>query len=584
MVKSGGAYRGIAYAQLYLDVERFALGLKAIGVTKGDRVALISENRPEWIVADMGLMHLGAVSVPLYPTMTAKQIEYVFDDADISFAIVSNQMQLAKLRKFMGRSGGVKAVIVMNETGEAEEEREVSFPSVADRGAKEHSLHENFLRAASQAVSPGDLLTVIYTSGTTGNPRGVMITHKNMASNIAASSTRLSIVEGDILLSFLPLSHSFERMAGYYTAMSCGATIAFAEGIDSLRENMLEVRPTVMTCVPRLFERMYHRILRQVDAEPSWRRKIFHWGIQTGKAFAKARKGETFSPHLFVFRAIADALVFRKVRERTGGRIRFFVSGGAPLAPELGEFFEAVGLPIIEGYGLSESSPVISVNALEDYRFGTVGRPIPGVEVVIASDGEILARGPNITQGYLNDPDASREVIDAGGWLHTGDIGMIDEDGYLRITDRKKHLIVTSGGKNIAPQPIENLFLQSKYIEQFVLIGDGRMYCTALIVPEFDALKSLGLEEDAIDGNDELTIVAPEVVAFFDGEISAIQKELPNYERVRKFTLLRNPFSVEGGELTPTLKTKRKVVSEKYEEIIEKMYEPGVRSSGGGRE
>jgi long-chain acyl-CoA synthetase len=313
--------------------------------------------------------------------------------------------------------------------------------------------------------------------------------------------------------------------------------------------------------------------VKQIEMHPLWRRKVFHWGVDVGKSYSRARREGGAGALLALQRKLADQFVFSKIKSRTGGRIRFFVSGGAPLSPELGEFFDAVGLPIIEGYGLSETSPVISVNALEDFKFGTVGRPIPGVEVKLAEDGEIVVRGPNIMKGYWNDPASTAEALDHEGWLRTGDIGELDEEGFLRITDRKKHLLVSSGGKNIAPQPIEHLFLQSLFIDQFVLIGDRRMYCTALIVPDFDALKARKLTAEPARGGNDGVVDAPDVVKFFEEEVEKIQRELPNYEKVRKFTLLREPFTVEGGTLTPTLKIKRKAVEERCKSIIDKMYE-----------
>jgi long-chain acyl-CoA synthetase len=403
-----------------------------------------------------------------------------------------------------------------------------------------------------------------------------MLTHANLCSNVIAAAAVIPILDSDTLLSFLPLCHSFERMAGYYTAMSTGAAIAFAESVETVRDNMLEVRPTVVTTVPRLFERIYSRILKQVDGGPPVRQKIFHWAVGVGREYAAARRSGSVPFGLAARHAVADRLVYGKLRARTGGRMRFFVSGGAALAREFGEFFEAVGLTIIEGYGLTESSPVISCNRIENYRFGAVGQPIPGVDIRIAHDGEILARGPNIMRGYWNNPEATAEAVDKEGWLHTGDIGLLDAEGFLRITDRKKHLFVSSGGKNIAPQPIENLFLSNKYIEQFMLIGDRRMFLTALIVPDFDALKEFA-DSNRLPYNDnnELTRL-PQINTLIEQEINQIQKDLANYERVRKFTLLEKQFTIEDGELTPSQKIRRRVVEQKYARLIDSMYD-GVR-------
>jgi len=572
MHKVEGIYKGISFRNVRSTVERFALGLSGIGVKKGDMVGLISENRPEWVVADMGMMCLGAINVPLYPTFTPKQIEYIFNDAGVKFAVVSNQMQLNKLLKIAAEVPSLQGIIVMNDKGTAEDSRVRKFSAVIKMGEAQHKDERSPLLEAAFKTQPQDLLTLIYTSGTTGNPKGVMLSHDNLVSNIMGALECLPFSHDDTLLSFLPLCHSFERMGGYYTAVSCGATIAYAESIDTVRENLAEIRPTILTGVPRFYERIYNRIHKQVDAETPLNRRVFYWAVNTGRKYARAKREGRTLPQLSIQRSIAERLVFRKLKERTGGKVRFLVSGGAALPREYGEFFEAIGLQVIEGYGLTESSPVISVNRLDDYKFGTVGKPIARVEVKIAPDGEILARGPNIMQGYWNDEAATREAIDEDRWLHTGDIGMFDEEGFLHITDRKKHLFVTSGGKNIAPQPIESHFLQSKYIDQFVLIGDGRLYLTALIVPDFDVLKDFAkLNHVPLSARQEL-IEKPDVIKLFDLEINLLQQDLPSYERVRKFTLLSNPFTIEEGELTPTLKVRRKVINEKYKDIIDRMY------------
>jgi long-chain acyl-CoA synthetase len=509
----------------------------------------------------------------VYPTMTAKQIEYIFNDAGVRFAIVSNQFQLSKVTKIACDVPTLEKTVIMGESPDPHQHGIVGFSAVMNVGEAFERENPDHLLASVKMVKPDDLLTIIYTSGTTGNPKGVMLTHSNLCSNIQSAAEAIPFGTGDLLLSFLPLSHSFERMAGYYTGIACGATLAFAESVETVRENMLEVRPTIVTTVPRLFERIHSRIIKQVDAGSPLRRKLFRWAMGVGRRYAACVREGNVSPALSVQHSLAEALVFSKIKSRTGGRMRFFVSGGAALGREFGEFFEAVGLCIIEGYGLTESSPVISVNRLDNYRFGTVGHPIRGVEVRIAEDGEILARGPNIMKGYWNNPEATREAIDGGGWLHTGDIGMIDAEGFVQITDRKKHLFVSSGGKNIAPQPIENLFLSSKYIEQFMLVGDRRMFLTALIVPDFDALREFADSEGITYATNSDLAVHPRINELIRTDIHQIQKDLANYERVRKFTLLDRQFSIEEGELTPTQKVRRRVIEERYAHLIEGMYE-----------
>ncbi|MEK9138070.1 MAG: long-chain fatty acid--CoA ligase, partial [Bacteroidota bacterium] len=542
------------------------------GVKRGDRVSIISENRPEWAIADMALVSLGAIGVPVYPTMTAKQNEFILNDADVRFVIVSNQFQLNKVLKVMADVKSLEKIILMNDKEPITYANTLSLSAVMEMGEKFQKEHPGYLQESINAVKPQDLLTFIYTSGTTGNPKGVVLTHSNLVSNMVSAASVIHIGMGDLLLSFLPLSHSFERMAGYYTALAVGASIAYAESVETVAANLLEVHPTIVLTVPRLFERIHGRIMKQVDGGSPVQKRIFYWALDVGRRYANAGRKKSISPALRIQHAIADKLVFSKLREKTGGRIKFFVSGGAALGREFGEFFEAVGINVIEGYGLTETSPVISVNPLEDFRFGTVGKPIPGVEVKIAEDGEILSRGPHIMQGYWNNKEATDEVLDKDGWLHTGDIGMFDADGYLHITDRKKHLFVSSGGKNIAPAPIENLFLTSKYIEQFMLIGDRRMYCTALIVPDFEALKEYAKGHGISFSNNAELIGSPEINNLIDQNIDQLQKDLANFERVRRFALLEKPFTIEDGEMTPSLKVRRKVVEQRYAELIEGMY------------
>jgi len=566
-------YKGISFTQCHRNVELFALGLASLGLKKSERVAIISENRPEWVVADMAIVSLGAVDVPIYPTLTPPQIAYILNDAEAKIVIVSNQLQLSKILKIESDVRTLQRIVIINEKLEVRDHKTLTYPEVLVLGAEYEKLHRTFFYDARAKVTPEDLLTIIYTSGTTGNPKGVMLTHHNLCSNIKSAADTIPLNDRDTLLSFLPLCHSFERMAGYYTAMACGSTVAYAESTETVSDNLLEVRPTVVTTVPRLFERIYTRITKQIDNSPPARQRIFRWAMSVGREFAAEGRRGVISPLLKLQQALAERLVFSKLKQRTGGRIRFFVSGGAALSRELGEFFEAVGITIIEGYGLTETSPVLTANRVDDYRFGTVGKPLPGVEIKIAEDGEILAKGSNVMRGYYNNPAATAEVIDKEGWFHTGDIGMFDPQGHLIITDRKKHLFVSSGGKNIAPQPIESLFLQSKYIDQFLLVGDGRMFLTALIVPEFDVLSSHAKGAGIHFSSAADLTQRDDIRRLYEKEIQKIQKDLPTYERVRRFELLPEQLTVENGEITPTLKVKRKVVESKYSALIEKMYE-----------
>ncbi len=569
MWKSDGEYRGMGYREFGDWVGRISAGLASIGIRPGDRVAIISENRPEWVVADMAMVRLGAVNVSLYPSLTPKQVEFILIDAGATCVIVSNRLQLNKILKVRGALPDIRNIVSFVDLGAGEV---VSFTDLATRGDVFALANPGYVRAEAGRVTPDHLLTLIYTSGTTGNPKGVMLTHRNLVSNILGSTQCIPFLPDDVLLSFLPLCHSYERMGGYYSAMACGVTIAYAESVDTVRENLLEVKPTVVTTVPRLFERIHHGLMKQARAMPPARKFVFDWAMRIRARIAALPDGARMPFLLKLGRAIADRLVFSKIRARMGGRIRFFVSGGAALSRELGKFFESIGIGIIEGYGMTEASPVITLNRPGTCRFGTVGTPIPGVSVRIAEDGEILAQGPNVMLGYWNDSVATKEAIDEAGWLHTGDIGTFDADGYLVITDRKKHLIVSSGGKNIAPGPIEAAFLRNALIQQVVVIGDGRGYLSALIVPDFDLVRErLGATDGTAAPDRELASSAG-VRKMFQDEIDLLQKDSAPFERVRKFTLMNAAFSPEEGEITPTLKIRRSFVEKKYREAIERMY------------
>ena len=570
--KVNGVYTDITFQQFKEGTESFAMGLASLGVKRGDKVAIIGENRPEWVYSDMAIMGLGGVDVPLYPISTSETIEFILNNSEAVGVIVSNNFHLNKVLKIRENCKQLRFIIVMNEIDTSESGTYI-FKQVQEMGkefAKENKDHFKDNIALAHA---NDLCTFIYTSGTTGEPKGVMLTHKNIISNVNAVHEIIEIGPTDIFLSFLPLCHVFERMAGYYTALSGGAQIAYAESIEKVSSNLVEIKPTVMTAVPRLFERMYSKIMKGVEASPEKKQKIFKWAVDTGSKYHKANKTETGVPlALSLKHKLADKLVFSKVKEKTGGRLRFFISGGAALARELGEFFEAVGILILEGYGLTESSPVIAVNRPYNYKFGTVGQTMPGVEVKIANDGEILAYGPNIMKGYYkNEAETNATIKD--GWLHTGDIGVFDAEGFLMITDRKKSLFKTSGGKYIAPTPIENLFLGSKYIDQFIIIGDRRMYITALIVPDYEALKEFA-DSHRIHYDDpkELTKMK-QIYEMLEKDLGEFQRKLAGYEKVRKFTILDKPFTIEGGEMTPSMKLKRKVIEERYTNLIDDMYE-----------
>jgi long-chain acyl-CoA synthetase len=569
--KDGAAWRGISSAEFRQAVEELSLGLRSLGIDQGDRVAILSENRPEWAIVDLATLCAGAVDAPIYSTLTAPQILYILNDSQSKVLFLSNAAQARKVAEIRSQASHLKHVVRMDE---APVEGTLSFSEVRARGREALARDPNAVRARAEKVQPSDLAILIYTSGTTGDPKGVMLVHSNLVSNVKGASKVVELGPEDVCLSFLPLCHVFERMAGHYLMLYRGATIAYAESVEKVPENMAEVKPTLMCSVPRLYEKMYARINEKVSADPPLRQKVFHWAIGVGRQWFKHRvEGTHPGPLLGIQFGLAEALVFSKVKERVGGRLRVFVSGGAPLAKEIAEFFGAAGLLILEGYGLTETSPVITVNRPERPRPGSVGLPLEDVEVKIAEDGEILTRGPHVMKGYFGKPEATAEAIDAEGWFHTGDIGVISADGFLTITDRKKDIIVTSGGKNVAPQPIENSLKTNKYFGEIVMIGNKRNFPTALVVPNFETLEKWAREHGVAFGSREDLIARPQVVEFYDKLIRDLTKDLAQFEKIKRITLLAREFTLEAGELTPTLKVKRRFVEQKYKDVIDKMYE-----------
>jgi len=570
--KKDGAWRDISSEEFRRAVEELSMGLRGLRVDRGDRVAILSENRPEWAFADLATLCAGAVDVPVYTSLTGPQVQYILKDSQCKAIFVSNEQQAAKVAEIRAAVPSLKHVIRMDEVAG---EGTLTLSEVRDRGRKSLSNDRAAVRARADEATPDGLATIIYTSGTTGEPKGVMLTHDNIVSNVQAS---LSIVSdfgpSDLALSFLPLCHIFERMGGFYLMLAKGVTIAYAESVEKVPANMGEVRPTLMFSTPRLYEKMYARVREKVASDPPSRQKVFEWALGVGRKTFKHRvEGTSPGPLLKMQGAIADKIVFSKIRDRVGGRLRLFVSGGAPLSKEINEFFGAAGLLILEGYGLTETSPVIAVNRPDAVRPGTVGRPIPRVEVKIAPDGEILTRGPHVMKGYYNKPEATSEAIDADGWFKTGDIGIVDADGFLAITDRKKDIIVTSGGKNIAPQPIENALKSHNLIAEIVMIGNNRNFPSALVVPNFASLEKWAREQNVPFASREDLLAQPRVVELYDRTVQELTKDQAQYERIKKVALLSSDFSIETGELTPKLSVKRRVVEEKYKALIDRMYE-----------
>ncbi len=568
--KDGGAYQPISYNEANKRVHQIAAGLVALGVKKGDKVALLSENRWEWAFSDYAIVALGAVNVPIYPSLLSDQVKYIINDSEASVILCSNDDQYQKVAAVRAECRTLKSVIVIDKE---QSNDYLTFDQLRAKGDEYLAGNPDYLEKQIATVETDDLATIIYTSGTTGEPKGAMLTHGNFLSNIEGSLQHLDVDENDLFLSFLPLCHVFERMAGHYLSMYSGAGVAYAESIDTVAANMGEVHPTVMTSVPRLYEKIYARILESVENGSGLKRKIFYWAIGVGREYINTvMYNKPVSGGLQFKRNLAHKLVYRKLAERVGGKLRFFVSGGAPLSREIAEFFGAAGLLIFEGYGLTETSPVIAVNSSRAYRFGTVGPVIPNVEVKIAEDGEILTRGPHVMKGYFKKEDATKEAIDGENWFHTGDIGMIDDDGFLAITDRKKNILVTSGGKNIAPAPIENQLITSKFIEQAMVIGDQRRFCSAVIVASLEALEAWAKEKGIAYESHKDLIEKPEVKNLYRAEVDRVNEDLARYEAIKEFVLTERQFTIESGEITPTLKVKRKVVIENYRDAIEEIY------------
>ncbi len=574
LYKREGKYRHLTYHELAQKVKIFAKGLLRLGVKKKDRVALISENRPEWAITDLALIHIGAINVALFPTLPIRQVEYVVKDCDAEIVIVSGK---SHLEKALALKQSIPKLRTITMDCEAEPSRDVmSFERVYELG-RQSKIPDSEFENLWQSVKPDDWATIIYTSGTTGLPKGAILTHKNFVSNVEACIERIPFRPSEVILSFLPLNHVLPRMADHYTPLTCGATIAYVEDLAKLRENACEVRPHYVTLVPRVLEMIKDRLEMALAKESETKRKMFHRALEVGKSrLDLLQKGRRVPFALRLKFWLMNRLVFSKVRKKLGmQRLKYFISGGAPLPKAVNEFFASMGLQILEGYGLTETSPVVTVNPPSKIKIGTVGPPISGVEVRIADDGEILVRGDNVMLGYYKKEDETRKTIDEDGWLHTGDVGQIDEDGYLKITDRKKDIIVLASGKKVAPQPIENRLTESPYISQVVLVGDKKTTIGALIVPNFDNIREWAkLHCINIPLEDERKLVASkEVHSLIRNEIDRLSEGLAPFEKIHRFRLICEEFSIEHGELTPTLKIKRGVVYQKFAEIIRQMYE-----------
>ncbi|MBN1938473.1 MAG: long-chain fatty acid--CoA ligase [Candidatus Aminicenantes bacterium] len=569
LYKESGTYVPISTREFYDRIRFISLGLGTLGFGPGDKLAILSENRPDWVMIDFAVLGAGGVTVPIYPTLTPEQIRYIIDDSEAKIVVCSTPELRAKIEAISPQLSRVRHFISLDPDASS---LFLSFVTVVENGRKADAAEPAAFEKIAASVRPDDVASIIYTSGTTGVPKGVQLTHRNFFSNVKALDQVTDFHSGDTILSFLPLSHVLERMTTF-SFLFKGATIGFAESIDTVAQNLLEVRPTIMVSVPRLFEKLYARIMDSILAGSAVKKKIFFWAL--GRGLAASRKAQARTEAVFPRNTpslrLAQKLVFSKILEKTGGRVKFFVSGGAPLSRDIAEFFHAIGLVILEGYGLTETAPVVACNTFTKIKFGTVGPPVPGVEVKIAQDGEILVRGENVMKGYLKKESETAEAL-AGGWFHTGDIGFLDAGGFLTITDRKKDLIVTAGGKNVAPQPIENLVRQSPYIAQAVIVGASRKFISALIVPAFEKLEAYAKEKGIPYFSPAELCGRDDIQELILQEIERFTPSLASYEKVKKIVLLDRDFEIEQGELTPTLKVKRTQVERKYKDLIDALY------------
>jgi len=568
LYKSGTGWEAISSEALLLQVAGLARALRALGVSRGDRVGLFSPNRPEWHITDLAVLGLGAATVPIYFNEAPERIVYILNDSGARVVVAAGAMQADRLVGCRERLKGVEQIIVAGASAAAARDL-LRFEALIGTPAEEDVVE--YRRGAAE-VSPDDLATIIYTSGTTGQPKGVMLTHANLSSNISDTTAELNYGSNDLGLSMLPISHIYERMVDY-TYLFHGATLAYVERIEEAAQALVEVRPTIVAAVPRFFEKVYAGIMEAGHQATGINRRLFDWALRVaGRAVPWRARGDPASLGLRISWRLADALVYRRIRGRLGGRIRRLGSGGAPLAKEMAEFFWAVGVPVYAGYGLTETSPVIATETEDARKVGTVGRPISNVEVRIAEDGEILVRGPCVMRGYYHLPEETREAFTADGWLHTGDIGHLDADGFLVVTDRKKDLLKTAGGKIVAPQPIENRLKSSPFILNVAVVGDRRKFVAALIVPNFASVQARARQEGLALASPAEMVAHPWVRELIAGEVERLTADFAHWEKIKRFALLDCDFTFENGEMTFTLKLKRRVVEQRYQDEIARLY------------
>ncbi len=571
--KKNNKWNGLTGKDILSLVEKISFSLYVNGLRYQDKIAILSNTSYKWSMCDYGIISMGAVTTTVYPSLMPDQIEFILNDSGSKLIFVEDQMQLEKIKSIFDSCKNLKKIIVMDNSFDGNDTYIENFNSFLTSSRELIDSNEISFKDMVHKSKENDLLTLIYTSGTTGTPKGVMLSNKNIISNIVSVSKLVPDIFQSSFLSFLPLSHVLERTVGHFLPMNLKSKIYYAENMETVGENMLEVSPSVVICVPRFFEKMHDKILFGLKDANSIKRNLFSWALNVGRKHMTLENANQKIPFfLKVKYSIANSLIYKKVRGRLGGQIKYFISGGAPLSQKVNEFFAAIGLTILEGYGLTETSPILTCNIPGNIQFGSVGMPIENVNIKIAEDGEILAKGPNIMLGYYNNKQATTEVFDNDGWFHTGDIGIVDKGGHLTITDRKKSIIVTSGGKNIAPAPLENSLLNSSYIEQVLVIGDNRNYLSCIIVPAFDNLKEFlsGLGKEA--SSNEAVIDYKETNNLFEKEVMNAMKDFSRFEQVKKFALISRNFMIEKGEMTPKMSIVRKVVESNFEDKINNLY------------
>jgi long-chain acyl-CoA synthetase len=573
--KMNGKWETATWNEYYEWARAVGLGLWSLGIRKGDMVSILSENRLEWLYTDMGALGIGVCVIPVYPTLVSEEIEYIINNSESKIILPENKAQLKKVLEIIDKCPSIEKIIVMEEKDATGHPKVMSFKALTELGRKKYAEDPSLFEKLSKEVTVDDLATIVYTSGTTGLPKGAMISHGNVFWVVQALDNMRPhfASDKDVLVAFLPLSHVFQRIPGHFYAMYCGITTSYAESIDTLLVDFEEKRPTMILAVPRVCEKVYQKIMAQVKEQSAFKQKVFYWGQKVGDRISQLRETHKPIPSILKLKyKVAYAIIFKKLQDKLGGRVTWMTAAGAPTAPEIIRFFNAAGITVIQGYGMTETTAPASMQSLGDFRIGTTGKPLPGQDIKIAEDGEILIKGGNVMKGYWKLPDETKEVFTPDGYLMSGDIGKFDDEGNLLITDRKKDLLITSGGKNIAPQKIENMFKSDPLFTQFIVIGESKKYLSALCNINLEEAARLAKEESITFNNPANLLENQKFLDIVQKHVDECNTHLAKYESIKSIRIVKNDFSQEGGELTPSLKLKRKVVLEKYGHLIDEMY------------